>query len=199
VPANHSLSHEDKQDGTYHVHVSTAMACVLRLFVNLDKNLPSNQGELPGITLHMVADPAKTDAGQSPKGEKPPPPIGLVREKTASSLPIDAKGSGGKSRGGASNDRFRSAAGEMMLGFGAADDRRDKDVLVVAAEAFAENSNSFYFDKSAAPTPGASRQPGLFDKSATPGKTPKSPKAKGSHGSFSAASSSQSGRDTQRS
>ena len=33
---------------------------------------------------------------------------------------------------------MRNAANEMMLGFGMADERRSKDSLVVAAEAFAE-------------------------------------------------------------
>ena len=35
----------------------------------------------------------------------------------------------------------------MMLGFGSADERRDKDGLIIAAEAFADGAEGFQFDK----------------------------------------------------
>ena len=34
-----------------------------------------------------------------------------------------------------------------MLGFGTAEERRDKDGLIIAAEAFADHSETFKFDK----------------------------------------------------
>ena len=43
--------------------------------------------------------------------------------------------------------RLKNAAEEMMLGFGTAEERRDKDGLIIAAEAFADHSETFKFDK----------------------------------------------------
>ena len=42
----------------------------------------------------------------------------------------------------------------MMLGFGSPEQRRDKDAVIVAAEAFAQGASTFEFDhEKAAPNP----------------------------------------------
>ena len=66
-----------------------------------------------------------------------------------SSRELSAQGSqGGSSEksSGKGNAKLKAAAQEMMLGFGAADERAKKDALVVAAEAFADGTD-FAFDK----------------------------------------------------
>ena len=187
VPANHTLDFEDKKDGTYHILVSTAMPCVVRLFVNLDKNLPSNQGELPPHTFH-IADPNKPampggglqrqgvvnlniDDG-STSADSSLNASGSLRSAGSPNNSISATGSNGKGSPGKKelkNDRLRAAAGEMMLGFGIAEERRDKDAIFVAAEAFADGADTFKFDEvtaSAAAAASASASPiaALFDK-----------------------------------
>ena len=54
VPQNHTLESEDLGDGTYHIHVTLNFPCSVKLFANLDKNLPASAGELPPLTLNFV-------------------------------------------------------------------------------------------------------------------------------------------------
>ena len=178
--------------------------------VNLDKNLPSNQGELPAITLHLVSD---GDGGAD--ADAPPPPNPLVRQKTSQrdldrdllagasigsagsseghSVSPTSSGKAFASAGGSGNARLRNAASEMMLGFGIAQERRDKDALVVAAEAFADGS-AFEFDQrtagalsAAAAATSSMPTAGLFDRAA--GSKDGSPKALKRRGSVSSISS----------
>lgn len=54
MPNNHSVTVEDQDDGTYHVHVATVLAATVKLFVNMDKDLPANSGELAPVSLTFV-------------------------------------------------------------------------------------------------------------------------------------------------
>ena len=54
VPQNHTLESEDLGDGTYHIKVTLNFPCSVKLFANLDKNLPASAGELPPLTLNFV-------------------------------------------------------------------------------------------------------------------------------------------------
>lgn len=147
MPTNHKIEVEDMEDGSYHIHVFFQMPCVTKMVVNMDKNLPSNIAELAPITLHCVEDP---NAG----AEEPAKPVpALQRQATVSSLSRDGGlGSGRKSPKDDDsfkrrNAKLKGAAEEMMLGFGSAEERRDKDALIVAAEAFADGVDGFQFDK----------------------------------------------------
>jgi len=247
TPMNHSLVVEDRADGTYHIVISAQMVCSLRLVINLDKNLPNNGGELPGLTVHFVADPERPGSARSDE-DKTKSPIAKSESPTdkgkgkgrrgsmmagssggdmwklakESSLERDSfrkaaaehqegesfrkpkksdgdaspKGSPDSARspkGGSpdamrKNERLRNAANELMMGFGAADDRRDKGAVVIAAEAFA-SGGAFTFD--------GQRTDGLFDKaressgSGDSSGSPLSPGASG--GSISAFNSAASG------
>ena len=60
VPSNHSFSNpaEDQGNGEYLIKIKVAIACVFKMQVNLDKNLPGTSGELPAVTLQILHDPA---------------------------------------------------------------------------------------------------------------------------------------------
>ena len=49
-------------------------------------------------------------------------------------------------RASSNNDRLKAAGTEIMQGMGVKEERREKDALLVAAEAFADGSSSFEFD-----------------------------------------------------
>ena len=67
VPQNHSIVFEDNGDGSYHIVVTLLFACIVKLFVNLDKNLPGGAGELPPLTLAFVKGEGRAQA-QQPNG-----------------------------------------------------------------------------------------------------------------------------------
>ena len=89
-------------------YLAIRFAGLVKLFVNMDKNIPANGGELPAMELRFVSS-CSEEAGRG--------------------------------------ERLKGAAHEIMEGFGAVDERREKDVLVAAAEAFADHSESFVFDR----------------------------------------------------
>jgi len=131
VPSNHTLSNpaEDQGNGEYFIRVMTTIKCTCKLVVNIDKNIPTAGGELPPLTLQIQNDPAKEqakEAASSPGGNAP-----AARKKSAAT------------------QKLQQAASEVMMGFGAAEERRDKDALIVAAEAFADGAKSFDFDNAA--------------------------------------------------
>jgi hypothetical protein len=141
VPANHSISAEDVGDGTYLINVWFAMPCMVKLFVNMDKNLPTSVAELPPVTLHCIENPA---SGEEASAEPSPSSKSPAAVQTPQPSPPD--GSPDKTPKD-KNQKLRMAAGEMMLGFGAAGERREKDAVLVAAEAFADGSDGFLFDR----------------------------------------------------
>ena len=53
VPSNHSCDWNDNNDGTYNIDMTFVISCAVKLFVNMDKNLPGGGGELPPIHLHF--------------------------------------------------------------------------------------------------------------------------------------------------
>jgi len=211
TPINHSLVVDDRQDGTYHLVLTAAMVCSMRLVVNLDKNLPNNGGELPGITVHLVLDPEKPSSARGDEKSASPQRSGLGDASSAgigdprhsasfskrrrasismgsssdllrgmravAPLPVsadrgDSPGSSARSSATSSargqSERLRNAATEMMLGFGMVDERRSKDALVVAAEAFAAGSHGFEFDQQLADTERAGLpNPQLFDRASS--------------------------------
>ena len=130
VPTNHSYDVKDCGNGEYLIQMQVLIPCAFKVIVNMDKNLPSGGGELPPVSIHIVADP-----NAAAKDDKQSPSI-------TPSAPPPKKKSGDK----AITDKIKAAAGEVIQGFGLAEERREKDALLVAAEAFADGSKTFGFD-----------------------------------------------------
>ena len=163
VPSNHSCEWVDNGDGTYSIHMTMNVMCAVKLFINMDKNLPAGAGELPSIHLPFLSNPP--DDTKDAALSKVPAAVAPSESKTSK------------------NEKLKAAAGEIMEGFGLAEDRREKDALVVAAEAFAD-ATSFAFDKppaspsmkrrsSMAPIPlgkdSSTPNPNLFERALTSG------------------------------
>ena len=127
VPSNHTLSNpaEDQGNGEYLVKFQTSIPVMFKVFVNIDKNIPSAGGELPPLSIVIVADP---EAVPETEGE----PSGAA---------------GGGRRRSQGNEKLKQAVGEVIQGFGSSDERRDKDAAFIVADAFADGS-SFAFDAS---------------------------------------------------
>ena len=119
VPSNHSCAWEDDGNGSFSVNITLNIACTLKLFVNMDKNLPQAAGELPPVQLQFIKNPNEGDREENEKPTSAPP---------AKANAPNAKG------------KFRSAVQEVMEGFGNSDERAMKDPVFIAAEAFAEKS-----------------------------------------------------------
>ena len=149
MPNNHKVEVEDLDNGTYHINVWFAMPCVCKLICNLDKNMPTNIAELAPITLHCVDDPkASVEVEPVPELKKSATKTDLNSPGSGSNTPKGGSGSFSKKAGEKrDNTKLKNAAAEMMMGFGAADERRDKDAIIVAAEAFADGAEGFTFDK----------------------------------------------------
>lgn len=130
VPSNHTNTWEDNGDGTYTVDITLNIPCAIKLFVNMDKNLPAAGGELPSVHMHFHPSP---EDGSEPKESK---------ESKETSSPAKSA-----APTGAGKQRLKSATNEMMEGFGNPEDRREKDAVLVAAEAFADGAKDFVFDK----------------------------------------------------
>ena len=130
VPTNHSYDVKDCGNGEYLIQMQVLIPCAFKVIVNMDKNLPSGGGELPPVSIHIVADP-----NAAAKDDKQSPSI-------TPSAPPPKKKSGDK----AITDKIKAAAGEVIQGFGLAEERREKDALLIAAEAFADGSKTFGFD-----------------------------------------------------
>ena len=158
VPSNHSCTWEDNGNGSYSVHMTLNILCTVKLFINMDKNLPAAGGELPPVQLQFIKNPNEGDPDEAKGGGGGNSPN-----------PAVAKG-GFKGKA----EKLKAAANEVMAGFGMVDERRDKDALLVAAEAFADNSDTFMFDKATSSvkktTPGRGAKGsgrGAFDSKAT--------------------------------
>jgi hypothetical protein len=130
VPQNHTLESEDLSDGTYHIHVTLNFPCSVKLFANLDKNLPAMAGELPPLTLNFVkvdgitgvtpSERARRESGSSGFGDRErrpslhaPPPT----DNTASAfLPAAATAGGSGSARGSGSGSARGEAAEGAEG-----------------------------------------------------------------------------------
>ena len=90
MPNNHSVTVEDNNNGTYLVKIATSIAATVKLFVNMDKDLPGSTGELAPMQLNFgggvksVGAPAfpgdsargsarSTSRSSTPSGTRPPP------------------------------------------------------------------------------------------------------------------------------
>lgn len=56
MPNNHTVAVDDLMNGTYAVRVSIMMRAVVKLVVNMDKDLPGTGGDLPPIQLAFERD-----------------------------------------------------------------------------------------------------------------------------------------------
>lgn len=54
MPNNHFVVADDLHDGTYAIKVGIKMSATVRLFVNMDKNIPGGGGDLPFLQLTFV-------------------------------------------------------------------------------------------------------------------------------------------------
>ena len=59
---NHAVTVEDKQNGTYEVYVTIMMSAVVKLTVNMDKDMPGSTGELPPLQLAFVKPSSAPEA-----------------------------------------------------------------------------------------------------------------------------------------
>ena len=55
MPNNHSVTVEDLGNGTYHIKLAIRITAVVKLFIQIDKNLGA-AGELPPLTLSFHPD-----------------------------------------------------------------------------------------------------------------------------------------------
>ena len=53
---------EDLENGTYHINLWFAIPCMVKLMVNMDKNLPPSVAELPTMVLHCTDPPPEMSA-----------------------------------------------------------------------------------------------------------------------------------------
>ena len=96
VPQNHTIEVEDQQDGTYRILVTLTFSCAVKLFVNMDKNLPGGAGELPPVNMlfhKSGTDASSTLAADIFDEEDKIDPVGSMATVTA------AGGSGGSATG----------------------------------------------------------------------------------------------------
>jgi hypothetical protein len=70
MPNNHTVTIEDRDDGTYEVHVAVMIPATVKLIVNMDKDLPGVTGELPPLQLSFARDEASSTA--PPSSASPP-------------------------------------------------------------------------------------------------------------------------------
>lgn len=90
MPNNHNVAIEDYNNGEYGVNISIKVAATVKLFVNLDKNLPGQQGEMVGMQLTFVALPA--DASEAPAMvDEPEPPKKTPSRRKVSSETVDSE------------------------------------------------------------------------------------------------------------
>jgi hypothetical protein len=161
-------------------------ALQVKLIVNMDKNLPTNVAELPPINLQVLevpVEPTSPDVAAESGRKTLRRSITAVAAATASMIDDSRGGSTspepgasleaspaparGGSADGSPNERLRdnsklkAAATEVMNGFGSPDERREKDALVFAVEAFATGSateSSYTMDRDRVTTPEAARR-----------------------------------------
>ena len=186
VPGNHKIEIEDVGDGSYLVNISFQIVCLVKLFVNLDKNLPTNTAELPPITLHVVDDgSAAVESPATPATPATPSPMRKSAWAAAAAVvsgsdsfrtrassgeiaavvpPTDSSSGGSTPKSGLGSARLRGAVTEVMQGFGAADDRRRKSLDAIAVEAFTNNRPS----GSRSDSPSASIGPDVVSEPPTP-------------------------------
>ena len=62
---NHAVTVEDKQNGTYAVYVAIMMSAVVKLTVNMDKDMPGSTGELPPLQLAFVKPSSAPEAASA--------------------------------------------------------------------------------------------------------------------------------------
>lgn len=95
VPQNHTLESVDLGDGTYHILVTLNFPCSVKLFANLDKNLPASAGELPPLTLNFVKlDDASDSSRQKRKSLTEAPRNVAEAPASAGSAKGSARGAG---------------------------------------------------------------------------------------------------------
>ena len=107
---------EDQNDGSYHIKITLIkIVAVIKVIVNMDKNIPAAGGELQPIQLQFV----------KPEGEEEPAPVAkeLIRPTQLDS-----------------NKKLRKAGQEVMdmLAVGKDEGMKEKSAIVMAAEAFEE-------------------------------------------------------------
>ena len=137
VPTNHSYDVKDLGNGEYLINLQVMIPCVFKVIVNMDKNLPSGGGELPPVTVHIVTDP-----NAAPKDEKQTAP------SSGSTSAAEGQAKGRRKSIDKTSEKLKQAVQEVTAGFGAPEERREKDALFVAAEAFADGAATFDFDAS---------------------------------------------------
>ena len=54
LPQHHQVTVDDQGDGTYSIKVQIRITAMVKLFVNMDKNMPPSVGELPALQLGFV-------------------------------------------------------------------------------------------------------------------------------------------------
>lgn len=130
MPNNHTLETVDNGDGTYQVNVTMIkIAAIVKLIVNMDKNLPAAGGELPAVMLTFIKD---DEQGGAPV----PAPDSAAAEPATAPAPQELS---------KANKQLKKG-GEMVIEqIKAAGPKHKKSVTLMAADMFAEGSSTFNF------------------------------------------------------
>ena len=88
MPNNHFVTAEDLQNGTYAIRVGIKMSAIVKLFVNMDKNIPANGGELPAL---QIAFTTKDDRRPSAEEAAPAQEEGSFKDRISPYAPPAVK------------------------------------------------------------------------------------------------------------
>ena len=121
MPNNNTVDIEDLSDGSYLVKVTLIkITATVKVFVNMDKNIPANGGELPPVQLTFEPPPEATEEA-APTNEE---------SAETEQEPVEPT---------AKNGKLRAAGNELMSMLGVGQEgMKAKSAIAVAADAFAD-------------------------------------------------------------
>ena len=148
MPNNHTVEVDDRGDGTYLVKITLIkIAASLKLFINMDKNIPSGGGELPPVQLNFLPDDASEDPESAAVSEEiaSQPATDESTRSPSSSAPV--KGTGAS--------KLRSAIGNVQKLMGQGDPTaKPKSAIGFAADALADAAGKAKQQQAKAKEPG---------------------------------------------
>lgn len=138
MPNNHSLETVDNGDGTYLVQVSMIkIGAILKLIVNMDKNLPAAGGELPAVMLTFVKD----ESGQEAEVPAPAPSEPAPSDREAPTVNFSSE----TKETSKAKKQLKKGGQVMVARIKDEGASRKKDIKLMAADMFADGSDTFTF------------------------------------------------------
>ena len=92
MPNNHQVTVDDLGDGTYAARIQIKIPASVKLIVNMDKNLPSQAGELQpvqltfGNPLERMNEIETSHQESSPSQQRAGAPVGMMKRRTSFSM-----------------------------------------------------------------------------------------------------------------